>query len=50
MSSQIKNKFIKKKSMTMYPESNLAHKYLDGLEGIEIGWSAHNPFGRKTIF
>jgi glycosyltransferase involved in cell wall biosynthesis len=29
------------------PESALAHKYLDGLKGIEIGGSAHNPFNIK---
>lgn len=27
-----------------FQESQLAHKYLDGLNGIEIGASAHNPF------
>ena len=27
-----------------FPESALAHRLLDGLEGIEIGGSAHNPF------
>jgi SAM-dependent methyltransferase len=27
-----------------FKESELAHKYLDGLKGIEIGASAHNPF------
>ena len=27
-----------------FNESQLAHKYLDGLKGIEIGASAHNPF------
>lgn len=27
-----------------FKESELAHKYLDGLNGIEIGASAHNPF------
>jgi len=32
-----------------FPESKLAHKYLDGLKGIEIGGSAHNPFGLDTI-
>jgi len=32
-----------------FQESALAHKYLDGLEGIEIGGSAHNPFGLNTI-
>ncbi len=31
-----------------YPESKLAHKLLDGLQGIEIGGSAHNSFGLKT--
>ena len=29
-------------------ESKLAHQYLDGLCGIEIGGSAHNPFGLNT--
>jgi ubiquinone/menaquinone biosynthesis C-methylase UbiE len=29
-------------------ESRLAHKYLDGLAGLEIGGSAHNPFGLNT--
>jgi SAM-dependent methyltransferase len=32
-----------------FKESALAHKYLDGLKGIEIGGSAHNPFGLDTI-
>lgn len=32
-----------------FPESKLAHKYLDGLSGLEIGGSAHNPFGLKTL-
>ena len=27
----------------------MAHKYLDGLFGIEIGASAHNPFGLNTV-
>lgn len=31
-----------------FRESNLAHKYLDGLEGLEIGGSAHNAFGLNT--
>lgn len=31
-----------------FKESALAHKYLDNLEGIEIGGSAHNPFGLNT--
>jgi SAM-dependent methyltransferase len=28
-----------------FKESAIAHRYLDGLTGIEIGGSAHNPFG-----
>ena len=31
-----------------FPESALAHKYLDGLSGIEIGGCAHNQFGLHT--
>lgn len=31
-----------------FKESALAHRYLDGLDGLEIGGSAHNPFGLKT--
>src|SRR5579863_5575294 len=31
-----------------FKESALAHKLLDGLEGLEIGGSAHNAFGLKT--
>ncbi|MDD2766365.1 MAG: class I SAM-dependent methyltransferase [Candidatus Moranbacteria bacterium] len=31
-----------------FPESRLAHKYLDGLKGLEIGGSVHNPFGLDT--
>jgi glycosyltransferase involved in cell wall biosynthesis/SAM-dependent methyltransferase len=36
------------KQSTIFPESKLAHQYLDGLEGLEIGGSSHNPFGLKT--
>lgn len=32
-----------------FSESALAHKYLDGLRGIEIGGSAHNTFGLNTL-
>jgi SAM-dependent methyltransferase len=32
-----------------YPDSVLAHKYLDGLRGIEIGASKHNPFNLNTL-
>lgn len=31
-----------------FQESALAHKLLDGLNGIEIGGSAHNSFGLNT--
>jgi SAM-dependent methyltransferase len=31
-----------------YSESILAHAYLDGLSGLEIGGSAHNSFGLNT--
>lgn len=31
-----------------FPESALAHEYLDGLRGLEIGGSDHNPFGLDT--
>jgi ubiquinone/menaquinone biosynthesis C-methylase UbiE len=31
-----------------FQESALAHQYLDGLVGLEIGGSAHNAFGLKT--
>ena len=30
--------------MNMFPESRLAHEYLDGLNGCEIGASPENPF------
>jgi SAM-dependent methyltransferase len=32
----------------IFRESKLAHQYLDGLAGLEIGGSAHNPFGLET--
>ena len=32
-----------------YPESKLAHKLLDGMKGIEIGASLHNPFCLNTL-
>ncbi|MEM1335293.1 MAG: methyltransferase domain-containing protein [Actinomycetota bacterium] len=31
------------------PEHALAHRYLDGLDGIEIGGAAHNSFGLDTL-
>lgn len=36
------------KSPTIFQESKLAHQILDGLEGLEIGAAAHNPFGLRT--
>lgn len=42
-----KQQMIKRK-MTTFPESALAHKYCIG-EGLEIGGSAHNPFGLNTL-
>jgi len=35
----------RKRTKFPLPESALAHKYLDGLKGLEIGGSIHNPFG-----
>jgi ubiquinone/menaquinone biosynthesis C-methylase UbiE len=32
-----------------FRDSKIAHKYLDGLNGVEIGGSAHNPFNLNTI-
>ena len=32
-----------------FKESDLAHKYLDGKRGIEIGGSAHNSFNLNTL-
>lgn len=39
----IKNK-IKTRATGISRDSKIAHKYLDGLHGIEIGGAAHNPF------
>jgi ubiquinone/menaquinone biosynthesis C-methylase UbiE len=33
----------------IFQESNLAHSFLDGLSGLEIGGAAQNPFGLKTV-
>jgi SAM-dependent methyltransferase len=32
-----------------FRQSRLAHRYLDGLKGIEIGGAAHNQFGLQTL-
>jgi SAM-dependent methyltransferase len=32
-----------------FRESSLAHRYLDGLKGLEIGGSYHNAFGLDTL-
>src|SRR5574340_1459238 len=44
--TEIKTEIVMNKK---FPESKLAHKYLDNLKGIEIGGSAHNPFGLNTL-
>jgi SAM-dependent methyltransferase len=36
-------------SVFRHPESAMAHKYLDGLRGIEIGGSWANQFGLNTL-
>ncbi|MHB8057203.1 MAG: FkbM family methyltransferase [Desulfuromonadaceae bacterium] len=36
------------KQVLVFQESRLAHQLLDGLKGLEIGASAHNPFGLNT--
>lgn len=33
----------------LFPESELAHRFLDGLKGLEIGGAAHNAFGLDTL-
>jgi hypothetical protein len=33
----------------IYKESRRAHRLLDGLFGLEIGASYHNPFGLNTL-
>lgn len=43
----IKDESIPSKGI-VFPHSALAHEILDGLEGIEIGPAAHNPFGLNT--
>jgi SAM-dependent methyltransferase len=35
-------------SSNIFPEFRLAHELLDGLEGLEIGPTSHNPFRLKT--
>lgn len=38
----------RKRRKGAFRESRLAHRYLDGLTGLEIGASTHNPFGLAT--
>src|SRR5258708_33204546 len=45
----LKSNRIRVKLGLPFKESTLAHQLLDGLSGIEIGGSAHNPFGLKTL-
>lgn len=39
----------KPRRMVKFRESALAHRYLDGLNGIEIGGAVHNQFGLRTL-
>ncbi|CAB9528295.1 Methyltransferase, type 11 [Seminavis robusta] len=32
-----------------FPESDIMHRYLDGLEGVEVGSATHNGFGLHTV-
>lgn len=41
--------FVTLCSFTKHQESAYAHFYLNGLRGLEIGGSAYNPFGLKTL-
>lgn len=41
--------FFLMSSFYQCPESALAHHYLDGLSGIEIGGAMFNPFGLNTL-
>lgn len=41
--------FLSTSQKMKFKESAIAHKYLDGLRGIEIGGSAHNPFGVNAL-
>ncbi len=44
-----KTEVAQKPALVQFHESALAHYLLDGLRGLEIGASAHNPFGLKTL-
>jgi len=44
----VKNLEHQQSSYLVFPESELAHKYCLG-KGLEIGGSAHNPFGLDTL-
>jgi SAM-dependent methyltransferase len=48
LTRRIRNKIARTLGDPSVPPSRLALKYLRGLEGLEIGGSAHNPFGLKT--
>lgn len=45
----LEQKPARKAAPLQFRQSRLAHRYLDGLQGIEIGGSAHNQFGLKTL-
>lgn len=46
---EAENEKKKKPKGIRFRESKLAHQLLDGLRGIEIGASIHNPFGLNTL-
>lgn len=48
MLKSILKKISNFKEVGKFKESKLAHSYLDGLKGYEIGGSAHNSFGLDT--
>ena len=47
---QIVNEIAPKDTLNViHPESFLAHRYLDGLTGIEIGAASYQPFGLNSL-
>jgi SAM-dependent methyltransferase len=48
LARKLRNRVTGRPNILKFRHSNLALKYLAGLEGLEIGGSAHNPFGLKT--
>ena len=48
MEKTVTTAFVPQEHFTIFPESRHAHAWLDGLSGLEIGPSTHNPFGLTT--